>query len=367
VSRFDTVLSKAARLLEPETAHKAAIVFLKTVPFKASLPGTPVLAQTVCGLHFPNPIGLAAGFDKNAEVPDALLARGFGFVEVGTITPKPQAGNPRPRLFRLSEQQALINRFGFNNDGIEACVKRLAARQLNVHQPAGIVGVNIGANKDSADRIADYVLGIGAFSALADYFTINVSSPNTPGLRGLQTREALLSLTEAVLEARAKHTAATGRTPPVFVKIAPDLDDAELKAISAVALSSGIDGMIISNTTLARPVPQATRHAEEQGGFSGDPLFQRSTVILARMRSLVGPDMTLIGVGGINSAERALAKIEAGANLVQLYTGMVYGGFGLQAKICRELQALVEAANVGNIAALSGIQTDKWAAKAIEA
>jgi dihydroorotate dehydrogenase len=362
VSRFDTVLSKAARLLEPETAHKAAIAFLRTVPFKASLPRTPVLAQTLCGLHFPNPIGLAAGFDKNAEVPDALLARGFGFVEVGTITPKPQLGNPRPRLFRLSEQQALINRFGFNNDGIEACAKRLSVRQS-----AGIVGVNIGANKDSADRIADYVLGIGAFSALADYFTINVSSPNTPGLRGLQTREALLSLTEAVLEARAKHTAATGRTPPVFVKIAPDLDDAELQAISAVALSSGIDGMIISNTTLARPVPQTTRHAQEQGGFSGEPLFHRSTVILARMRSLVGPEMTLIGVGGINSAERALAKIEAGANLVQLYTGMVYSGFGLQAQICRDLQALVEAANVGNIAALTGTQTDKWAAKAIEA
>jgi dihydroorotate dehydrogenase len=359
---INTALTRAARLLDPEIAHKAAIAFLKFAPLPASQITHSNLTQTLCGLRFENPIGLAAGFDKNAEVPGALLARGFGFVEVGTITPKRQAGNAKPRLFRLPDQQALINRFGFNNEGIAACVKRLSQGR-----PAGIVGINIGANKDSDDRIHDYVAGIDAFQALADYFTVNISSPNTPGLRALQTRDALASLTDAVLEARAKNASASGKTPPVFVKIAPDLDDAELQAIASVALSSGIDGLIISNTTLARPVPAATRHRDEQGGFSGEPLFERSTIMLARMRNLVGPNMPLIGVGGINNATRALAKIEAGANLVQLYTGMVYGGFGLPGQICDDLQALVAARGVNTISALTSTKTDEWAAKAIEA
>jgi dihydroorotate dehydrogenase len=357
----DLALTYAARLIEPEAAHQAAIGFLKLAPKAKHKSQYSSLSQNVCGLIFQNPIGLAAGFDKNAEVPNALLARGFGSVEVGTITPQPQSGNPRPRLFRLPEQRALINRFGFNNDGIGTCVKRLSARK-----PVGILGINIGANKDSTDRIADYVLGINAFQQFADYFTVNISSPNTPGLRALQTREALLNLTGAVLEARAKNTASAGKTPPIFVKIAPDLDDTELDAIASVALSSGIDGLIVSNTTLARPVPDETKHRDEQGGFSGDPLFERSTIILARMRQRVGANMPLIGVGGINSAETALSKIEAGANLVQLYTGMVYGGFGLPQRICDGLQALVAQQGVSNIGMLSGTKTDAWAAKAVE-
>ena len=355
-----SLLTTAARLLEPETAHKAAIAFLKFAPLNARPQQFSNLSQIICGLTFPNPIGLAAGFDKNAEVPNALLARGFGSVEVGTITPKPQAGNPRPRLFRLTEHQALINRFGFNNDGSEACLNRLNRRKSN-----GILGINIGANKDSADRIADYVLGINAFQKYADYFTVNISSPNTPGLRALQTSEALKNLTGAVLEARAKNASNVGKSSPVFVKIAPDLDDAELDAIADVALSSGIDGLIISNTTLARPVPETTRHRAEQGGFSGEPLFDRSTIMLARIRQRVGAHMPLIGVGGITNAERALQKIEAGANLVQLYTGMVYGGFGLPQRICDELQVLVAKQDVSNIGELTSTKTDEWAAKPI--
>lgn len=360
MSALDGVLTRTARLLEPETAHKAAIAYLKTIPAAVRTPYYENLNQTICGLDFPNPVGLAAGFDKNAEVPDALLGRGFGFVEVGTITPKPQIGNPQPRLFRLVKDHALINRFGFNNDGIEACLNRLKGRK-----PNGILGINIGANKDSADRIADYVLGIAAFQPFADYFTINISSPNTPGLRALQTRDALKSLVEAVLQAREKNTAVAERTPPVFVKIAPDLEDEELKAIAAIAISSGIDGLIISNTTLARPIAQTAKHRDEQGGFSGDPLFERSTIMLARIRSLVGPFMPLIGVGGINSAERALAKIEAGANLVQLYTGMIYGGFGLAHHICKDLQGLVAGRRVNSISKLVGVKTSEWAAKTI--
>ena len=362
MSLFESALSKTARLIEPETAHKCAIAFLKFAP--RPLPPTRHLnlAQTICGLTFPNPVGLAAGFDKNAEVPGALLARGFGAVEVGTITPKPQDGNPRPRLFRLVEHEALINRFGFNNEGIEACVNRLEKRTSN-----GIVGVNIGANKDSADRISDYVLGINAFQPFADYFTVNVSSPNTPGLRALQKGDAFKALIDAVLEARTKNAASTGKSPPIFVKIAPDLEDAGLDAIASVALSSGIDGLIVANTTLARPVPEATLNRGQQGGFSGAPLFERSTIMLARMRQRVGKEMPLIGVGGIYSAARALSKIEAGANLVQLYTGMVYGGFGLPDRIVYGLQKLVAQHGVENICAMTGTKTDEWAAKQVAA
>ena len=257
---IDRALTNAARLLEPETAHNGAIKFLKFAPKPFPIKNDASLSQTICGLTFPNPLGLAAGFDKNAEVANALLARGFGSVEVGTITPKPQIGNGRPRLFRLPDQQALINRFGFNNDGIELCLQRLKGRKN-----AGILGINIGANKDSQDRIADYVLGIAAFQRFADYFTVNISSPNTPGLRALQTREALSNLTDAVMNAREMNAASAGKSPPVFVKIAPDLDDAELDAIASVALSSGIDGLIISNTTLARPIAAAAQYRNDQG------------------------------------------------------------------------------------------------------
>lgn len=353
-------LTGIARLLEPETAHRCAIAFLKFAPPPSAVMQRANLAQTVCGLHFPNPIGLAAGFDKNAEVPNALIKRGFGFVEVGTITPKPQLGNAKPRLFRLAEQKALINRFGFNNDGVDVVSSRLA-QNPNI----GIMGVNIGANKDSENRTADYVKGVHAFQQFASYFAVNISSPNTPGLRALQTRDAFWGLTEAVLNARAIKTAETGKNPPVFVKIAPDLNEEELDSIAAVALTSGIDGLIVSNTTLARPVPSGTLFRDEPGGFSGAPLFDRSTIILAKMRQRVGPKMILIGVGGIESAARALQKIEAGANLVQLYTGMVYSGFGLPEQICKDLSKIVKEKGVASIGHFTGIKTDEWAAKPI--
>lgn len=356
----DLALTGAARLLDPEIAHRGAIAFLKYAPSPSSSRQQANLTQTICGLNFSNPIGLAAGFDKNAEVPGVLMKCGFGFVEVGTITPKPQSGNAKPRLFRLPQQHGLINRFGFNNDGIEVVSSRLTE-----NSPGGPLGINIGANKDSEDRIADYVKGVQAFQHFASYFTVNISSPNTPGLRALQTRDAFLSLTEAALEARASKAAEIGKSPPVFVKIAPDLDEVELDTIATVALSSGIDGLIISNTTLARPVPLGTLHRDEQGGFSGAPLFERSTIILAKMRQRVGTKLTLIGVGGIDSAERALQKIEAGANLVQLYTGMVYGGFGLPEQICKDLSGLVAARCIDNIGQLTSTKTDEWAAKPI--
>ena len=365
---INAMLAKTARLLNPERAHQAAIAYLQYAPLSASHHQPTAhqtnLAQIICGLNFPNPIGVAAGFDKNAQVANTLLARGFGAVEVGTITPLAQDGNPRPRLFRLAEQQALINRLGFNNDGHAGCIKRLQM-QISQRPPAGIIGVNIGANKLSENRIADYVSGINAFQPYADYFAVNVSSPNTPGLRSLQSGHALGALTDAVLEARLKNAATMSRNPPVFVKIAPDLTEAELKAVASVALSSGIDGLIISNTTLRRPVPIGTRHNVEQGGFSGAPLFDMSTIILARMRQLVGPKMPLIGVGGINSAERAMAKIEAGANVVQLYTGMVYGGFGIAQTLCDDLAALIASQGMTNVSALTSTKTNEWAAKHI--
>jgi dihydroorotate dehydrogenase len=276
------------------------------------------------GLDFPNPLGLAAGFDKNAAVPAAMARLGFGFVECGTVTPRPQPGNPRPRLFRLTEDRAVINRMGFNNAGMEKAARNLAQRG------AGIVGINIGANKDSEDRIADYRTAFARLAPLADYVTINISSPNTPGLRGLQNKEELNRLVGIVLEARG------AVQKPVLVKIAPDLDETALDEIAAVALLTGIDGLIASNTTIARP-PLQSAHFREAGGLSGAPLLAPSTAILKGMRRRVGNRLVLVGVGGIAGGADAYAKIRAGASLVQLYTALVYEGPGLVARIKSEL------------------------------
>jgi dihydroorotate dehydrogenase len=285
------------------------------------------------GLNFPNPIGMAAGFDKSAEVPDALLRLGFGFVEIGTVTPKPQGGNPRPRLFRLERDEAVINRMGFNNDGAEAVLRRLAARAHH----GGIVGVNVGANKDSPDRVADYVKLIETFAPVASYFTVNVSSPNTPGLRNLQQSAALDELLAKVIDARERVRRNAGDSP-VLLKIAPDLSLTELDDVVHVARSRGVDGMIVANTTLARPSTlREQARAKEQGGLSGRPLFRLSTRMVAETYVRVEGAFPLIGVGGIDSGGAALTKIRAGASLIQLYSSLVYKGLGLVDDIKNDL------------------------------
>jgi dihydroorotate dehydrogenase len=327
------MIDAAARLLAllpPETAHRLTIrttkAFSRLLP--APPPDDPKLATTAFGLSLPNPIGLAAGFDKDAEVPDAMLGLGFGFVECGTITPRPQPGNPRPRLFRLREDRAVINRMGFNNAGAES-----AARNLSRCRHRGVVGVNIGANKDSADRIGDYAHAFRRLAPFCDYVAINVSSPNTPGLRGLQDRDALSHLLEALTAARAK----CGQIRPLLLKIAPDLDAAAMDDIADAALASGIEGLIVANTTIERPASLRSPHAGEAGGLSGAPLFARSTEVLKEMRKRVGARLALVGVGGISSGADAYAKIRAGASLVQLYTALAYQGPGLIRRIKREL------------------------------
>ena len=315
--------------LDPETAHHLAINALKAGLGPREPTPVSALRRQVLRLDFPNPVGLAAGFDKNAEVVDAALALGFGFVEVGTVTPRPQTGSPRPRMFRLAGDRAIVNRLGFNNDGHEAVHRRLAARRRN-----GIVGVNLGANKDSPDRIADYAAGVARFSDVADYLTINISSPNTPGLRDLQEKDALQRLLGEAVEARTR----SPRAPPTLVKIAPDLDDDALAAIVETTIASGIDGMIIANTTLAR-AGVADRRAGETGGLSGRPLFRRSTDLLAKASGLADGKLALIGVGGVDSVETARAKFAAGADLVQLYTGMIYEGPGFPSLIAAGLSS----------------------------
>ena len=339
------------KLLPPETAHRAAILGLKLAPPPAARRPDLRLAVAAFGLDFPNPLGLAAGFDKNAEVPGAMLRLGFGFVEVGTLTPRPQAGNARPRLFRLREDGAVINRFGFNNEGYERALRRLERR------PAGLVGVNVGANKDAADRIADYALGVKTFAPVADYLTINVSSPNTPGLRDLQRREALDALVARAVEARDQ----SAPLRPLLVKIAPDLTDHELDDVFAVALARGVDGLIVSNTTIARPASLRSPHRGEAGGLSGRPLFAPSTRLLARARLALGGRVALIGCGGVADTESALAKIEAGADLVQLYTGLALRGVGVVGEILDGLARTVEARGVASVAALTGTRAREWA------
>jgi dihydroorotate dehydrogenase len=321
------------RLLDPEDAHRIAILALRFPPFVRLTADDSGLAVRAFGLNFPNPIGMAAGFDKHAEVPDALLKLGFGFVEVGTVTPLPQAGNPRPRLFRLDRDQGVINRLGFNSEGADTVLRRLAARA----NEGGIVGVNVGANRDSADRIADYVRLIETFAPVVSYFSVNISSPNTPGLRDLQQAGMLDNLLARVMEARARMSREAGTTP-VLVKIAPDLTLGELDDIVGAARRHRVDGMIIGNTTVARPAAlrdQAT--AREAGGLSGRPLFALATRMLAETYVRVESAFPLIGVGGIDSGEAALAKIRAGACLIQLYSALVFHGLRLVAAIKSDL------------------------------
>ena len=314
--------------LDAETAHGLAISALKCAPVRRASALDSTLAMQVFGLDFPNPLGLAPGFDKNAEVPDAMLGLGFGFVETGTVTPRPQAGNPRPRLFRLAEDEAVINRMGFNNDGQAAVLARLKARTAH-----GIVGVNIGANKDSEDRGADYVAGLETFTAAASYITVNISSPNTPGLRALQSRSELRVLLLRLAAARA----ALPVRRPLLLKIAPDLSDIELEHVVTVALEGLVDGLIISNTTLAR-AGLSSPHRGEAGGLSGRPLFAASTRMLAKAYGLTGGKLPLIGVGGIHDAETAWTKIRAGASLIQLYSALVYEGPGLVGRVLAGLK-----------------------------
>jgi dihydroorotate dehydrogenase len=320
----------ALRRLPPETAHRATIALLRAGSnlLAPAPPDDPRLSISLFGRTFSNPIGLAAGFDKDAEIPDAMLRLGFGFVECGTVTPRPQPGNPRPRMFRLAADAAVINRLGFNNRGMEQAARRLATRRCN-----GIVGINIGANKDSPDRIADYREAFARLSPLADYVTVNVSSPNTPGLRGLQNRDELERLLALLTEERAR----TNSTVPLLLKIAPDLDEPALDDIASTVLASGIEGMIISNTTLARPPNLKSANARETGGLSGVPLFAPSTAVLKAMRLRVGQRIVLIGAGGVSSGADAYAKIRAGASLIQLYTALAYQGPGLIVRLKREL------------------------------
>jgi len=333
IRAFDAFSLPLLRWFDPEDAHRMAIQGLRLLPPVKSRADDPKLAVRAFGLNFPNPIGMAAGFDKSAEVPDALLRLGFGFVEIGTVTPKPQGGNPRPRLFRLERDEAVINRMGFNNDGAEAVLRRLAAR---AHQ-GGIVGVNVGANKDSSDRVADYVRLIEIFAPVASYFTVNVSSPNTPGLRNLQRSGALDDLLAKVIDARERVRKNAGDSP-VLLKIAPDLSLAELDDVVQIARSRRVDGMIVANTTLARPLTlREQARAKEQGGLSGRPLFRLSTRMVAETYVRAEGAFPLIGVGGIDTGGAALTKIRAGASLIQLYSSLVYKGLGLVDDIKNDL------------------------------
>jgi dihydroorotate dehydrogenase len=310
-----------------------ALQGLKLLPVPRSRPDDHKLAVRAFGLNFPNPVGIAAGFDKNAEVPDALLRLGFGFVEAGTVTPKPQAGNPRPRLFRLERDQAVINRLGFNSDGAQAALRRLAARA----HLGGIVGLNVGANKDSTDRTADYVKLIETFAPVASYFTVNVSSPNTPGLRNLQQARPLDDLLARVIDARERVRKNAGDSP-VLLKIAPDLSLAELDDVVQIARSRRVDGMVVSNTTIGRPSTlREQNRARESGGLSGRPLFRLSTRMVAETYVRVEGAFPLVGVGGIDSGGAALTKIRAGASLIQLYSALAYKGLGLVEDIKSDL------------------------------
>lgn len=345
MSALHGLATRALRGLDPEDAHGLAIKALKAGLGPRGGHDDPILATTLAGLALPNPVGLAPGFDKNAEVFGPMLRAGFGFVECGTVTPLPQAGNSRPRLFRLTEDRAVINRMGFNNEGLEAFAGRLARRG------PGVVGANIGANKDSEDRVADYVTGLTRLWGLASYFTINISSPNTPGLRALQTKAALEELLGRLAEARDA-LPATGRVP-MFLKVAPDLTDGEAEAIVATVLANGLEGIIVSNTTIARP-PLASSLRDEAGGLSGAPLTGPSTEMLRRFVALAAGRLALIGVGGVGSGAEAYAKIRAGAQAVQLYSALVFEGPGLVTRIKRELAERLRADGFRTVAEAVG-------------
>ena len=339
---------------DPEQAHGFAIWSLKSGLAAALYPPAqddPILATTVWGRTFPNPLGLAAGFDKNAEVPDAALALGFGFVEVGGVTPRPQQGNPMPRLFRLDADRAVINRMGFNNEGLGVVLDRLARRP----RKAGIVGVNLGKNKDTTDPCADFAALAGRLALHADFLVINVSSPNTPGLRALQQTASLVAVIRAAQAAR--DSVKIGATAPLLIKIAPDLDSNEIADIARVAIEERLDGIVVSNTTIARPGSLCSPLRAESGGLSGAPLFEPSTRLLRRLYDLTGGKIPLIGVGGISGGADAYAKIRAGASLVQLYTALVFEGPALIARTKHELAVLLKRDGFTSIAAAVGVDS----------
>ena len=333
MSALHAVATQALQVLEPEDAHRATIMALRAGFGPVEEAAEPALAIDLAGITLPNPVGLAAGFDKNAEVPAPMLAAGFGFVECGTVTPLAQPGNPRPRLYRLGQDQAVINRMGFNNAGLKPFARRLARRG------PGVVGANIGANKESGDRIGDYVAGITRLWGLADYFTVNVSSPNTPGLRALQTGAALQELLGRVAEARGR----LGGGAPIFLKVAPDLEETEIEAIADGVAAVGFEGVIVGNTTLSRPSALHGRDREQAGGLSGAPLLTLSTRVLGQFHAAARGRFVLVGVGGIASGADAYAKIRAGARAVQLYSALVFHGPGLVMDIRRDLAARLRA------------------------
>jgi dihydroorotate dehydrogenase len=348
----------------PEQAHEMTLKALETGVYPRALhPDDPRLTTRALGLTFPNPIGIAAGFDKDGRVPDAVLGLGCGFAEAGTVTPKPQEGNPQPRVFRLVADDAMINRLGFNNGGHAAALKRLTARASR----GGIVGANVGANKDTADKTADFVAGIETFYDVASYLMVNISSPNTPGLRDLQAPAALDELLGRVMAVRAARVAQGAPSRPILVKIAPDVAEDDLPAIVARLMAHKIDGIAVSNTTLSRAGLSASDRTSEAGGLSGKPLFHRSTVVLARVFELTGGGVPLIGIGGVHSGETALQKVLAGATLVQLYTGLVYRGPGLIADIKQSLvSSLVNAGPGATLDTLRGRDAKVWAARPLE-
>lgn len=362
MSLFDTLGRGLLFSFDPETAHGLSIRALKCgLALPTATRPSPRLRVSLCGLDFPNPLGMAAGYDKNGEVPDTLLRLGFGFAEIGTVTPLPQPGNPKPRIFRLTQDDAVINRLGFNNEGHARCEQRLAARAGR----SGIVGVNIGANKDSADRVADYELGVKRFARHASYLTVNISSPNTPGLRNMQARESLAELLARVMDARDTEAERLGRKTPVFLKIAPDLHEGDLEDIAAEVTEKAVEGVIVSNTTIGRP-PLASSARNEIGGLSGKPLFARSTVVLAKMRRLLGPERAIIGVGGVSSADTALEKIRAGADLVQLYTSMIYAGPALPGRVVADMGRVLETQNIATIREIRDTRLVDWADRLLD-
>jgi dihydroorotate dehydrogenase len=349
--------------LDPEQAHELTLKSLEAGIYPRPSAADDVrLRVTAWGLDFPNPLGIAPGFDKDARVPAAMLGMGFGHAEIGTVTPLPQAGNPRPRVFRLIRDRALVNRLGFNNSGHAAALARLATGR-----PNGVIGVNVGANKDAADRVADYASGVRAFYDAASYFTINVSSPNTPGLRDLQAPAALDELLARVQQVCEELVAAGKPRRPLVVKLAPDIAEDDLPPIVAVLTARGVDGIAVSNTTLARDGLVETALAKEAGGLSGRPLFHRSTVMLARVFTLTGGHVPLIGIGGIDSGAAAIGKLEAGATLLQLYTGLVYEGPGLLSRIKHEMVGHLERERLASVGELTGRRAEAWAAKALVA
>jgi dihydroorotate dehydrogenase len=360
IGLLEALVRPLLRLIDAEDAHRLAIRALQFPPFVKLVAHDPRLAVRAFGLNFPNPVGMAAGFDKHAEVPDALLKLGFGFVEVGTVTPLPQIGNPRPRVFRLERDEAVINRLGFNSEGADAVLHRLAARA----DSGGIVGVNIGANRESADRIADYVRSIETFAPVVSYFSVNISSPNTPGLRELQQARVFDDLLARVMDARARMSRQAGTTP-VLIKIAPDLTLSELDDMVGAARRHRVDGMIIGNTTVSRPPGLRDPRAREGGGLSGRPLFPLATRMLAETYVRVEGAFPLIGVGGIDTGKAALAKLRAGAGLIQLYSALVFHGLRLIAEIKSELSKELDRGNHAGLDELVGsdaaaMTAEKW-------